>query len=73
MADKLSCLRCQGDMEAGFISHPTTGQQVWFEGEVPTTLRGSFMTGRNRFVVVSHRYPNCGYLESYARSTPAPQ
>jgi hypothetical protein len=55
-------------MEVGFISHPTTGQQVWFEGDAPTTYRGSFMTGRKRSVVVSNRCTVCGYLESYARA-----
>jgi hypothetical protein len=69
MADsKLSCLRCQCLMEAGFIPNPTRGQQVWFEGDAPTTYRASFMFGSKALVVATHRCSNCGYLESFARA-----
>jgi hypothetical protein len=53
-------------MNAGFIPNPARGQQVWFEGEPPTTYRASFMFGRKALVVATHRCSVCGYLESYA-------
>ena len=65
---KTICPKCQSAMETGFLPDAAHGQQVWFEGEAPTTLRGSLMKGRKRFVVVAHRCTACGYLESYARS-----
>jgi hypothetical protein len=64
--NKLSCLRCQGAMNAGFIPNPARGQQVWFEGKSPTTYRASFMFGRKALVIATHRCSVCGYLESYA-------
>jgi predicted nucleic-acid-binding Zn-ribbon protein len=54
-------------MEIGFVPNPTHGQEVWFEGAAPTTFRGSFMTGKKRFVVIAYRCVACGYMESYAR------
>jgi hypothetical protein len=68
MADKLSCLRCAGVMEAGFIPNPAKGQLVWYEGEAPKTYRASFMFGRPALTVVTHRCSVCGYLESYAKA-----
>lgn len=64
---KLSCLRCQGAMEIGFLPNLTRAEQVWVEGDSPTTYRGSFLMGRKKFVVATYRCTACGYLESYAR------
>ena len=66
--NKLSCLRCQGSMDAGFIPNPARGQLVWFEGDAPTTYSASFMFGRKALAVATHRCSVCGYLESYARA-----
>ncbi len=66
MPDSLSCLKCEGVMEAGFIPNPTRGQMAWFKGEPPKTYRESFMFGRQALMVVTHRCSACGYLESYA-------
>jgi hypothetical protein len=60
------CLKCEGTMERGFIPNPTRGQQVWFEGEAPTTYRASFMFGRKPLTVATYRCLACGFLESYA-------
>ena len=68
MADKLSCLRCEGVMDEGFIPNFVKGQMVWYEGEAPKTYRASFMFGRQALVVVTHRCSVCGYLESYAKA-----
>jgi hypothetical protein len=43
-------------------------QQVWFEGEAPTTYRASLMFGGKALVVATHRCSNCGHLESFARA-----
>ncbi len=60
---KLSCLRCQGPMEIGFIPDATRGQEFWYEGEMPSSFIGSFMTGKRRFPVVANRCTACGTLE----------
>ena len=55
-------------MDAGFIPNPTRGQQVWFEGEPPTTYRASFMFGRKFLVVLTRRCSVRGYLKSYTKA-----
>jgi hypothetical protein len=69
MANKLSCLRCEGVMEAGFIPNPTKGQMIWYEGEAPKGFSGLFSLGRRPvLLVMTHRCSVCGYLESYAKA-----
>jgi hypothetical protein len=69
MANKLSCLRCEGVMEAGFIPNTKMGQMLWYEGEAPKTFRALFSFGRSPgLVVMTHRCSVCGYLESYAKA-----
>ena len=72
MSDKLSCLKCNGVMQAGFISTVTRVQMVWYEGDPPKTYRESFMFGRQAQVVETHRCLVCGYLESYAMQRTSP-
>jgi hypothetical protein len=65
---KISCLRCQGDMVAGFMPNPLRGEQIWYEGVAPKTYRENFMFGRKPSIVTTFRCSACGYLESYARA-----
>jgi hypothetical protein len=65
---KLSCLRCEGGMVAGFSPNVTKNQMVWYEGEPPKTYRESFMFGRKALMVTTYRCSVCGYLESYAEA-----
>ena len=65
MTDQLSCLRCKGEMEAGFVPTPGRGQMTWFKGDPPKTYRESFMFGRQALPVLTRRCLTCGYLESY--------
>lgn len=71
MTDPLSCLRCQGSMEIGFIPTPGRGQMTWIKGEPPKTYRESFMFGRKPLVALTFRCSTCGYLESYAAQLPS--
>ena len=72
MSDKLSCLKCNGVMQAGFIPNIPRGQMVWYEGEAPKTYRASFMFGREALTVATSRCAVCGYLESYAKRETQP-
>ena len=69
MSEKLSCLKCNGVMQAGFIPNVTRAQMVWYEGDPPKTYRESFMFGRQALMVKTHRCSVCGYLESYAANS----
>ncbi len=71
MPEQLKCLRCQGEMQAGFIPNMTRAQMVWHEGEPPKTYRESFMFGRQARMVSTYRCLVCGYLESYAPAVTA--
>jgi hypothetical protein len=68
MANKLSCLRCEGVMEAGFIPNVKMGQMLWYEGEAPKGFIALFSFRRPGLVVMTHRCSVCGYLESYAKA-----
>jgi hypothetical protein len=81
---KLSCLRCQGVMETGFtVDTSTNGGRLvgsWMAGEPEySTFFGKVlpvlakMKGRAAIHTVTYRCTRCGYLESYARTTPSPQ
>jgi hypothetical protein len=71
-SNHLSCPKCAGSMEAGFIldrahMNVLTVSQ-WLEGEPET----SFWTGlktknRERYAVATYRCQRCGFLESYAK------
>ena len=76
---KLSCLRCQGAMETGFMVDNTYGARLvgsWMAGEpefasffgrVVNAL--AKMKDRTPINTVTYRCTACGYLESYAPTT----
>ena len=77
MTQPMTCPKCSGHMEAGFILDRGAGaanaQAKWLEG-VPTP---SFwpgdrvkMQGRRPLPVITFRCDGCGYLESFATEHP---
>jgi hypothetical protein len=67
---RLSCLRCHGEMEEGFVADfrdPISRYPIrWFPGPpVRSLLVGTTSEGGPR-VVRTYRCARCGYLESYA-------
>ena len=71
-----ACLRCHGNMEAGFVIDRGDGNQAgtqkWVEGAPERSFwHGVKTRGRDVLPVTTWRCERCGYLESYA--VPAPQ
>lgn len=68
--NKTECIRCQSEMEAGFIADMKEGgfaQQQWHPGEPTESFWLCLKLDAKRMVPVhSLRCPKCGYLESYA-------
>lgn len=68
----MECLRCQGEMEAGFTGdqgyHRTSMRgQVWYSGRPQWSFwSGLKLKGRRQIYVQTMRCTSCGYLESYA-------
>jgi hypothetical protein len=66
----LECIRCHMQMELGYLVD-TTGdglrQQRWCPGAPERSFWIGLKVKKGTAVpVVTHRCPNCGYLESYA-------
>ena len=73
MADphrSLSCPRCSGPMESGYILDEGYGTRTvakWVAGEAVRSIwTGLKLRGKTRHDVVTYRCKRCGYLESYA-------
>ena len=73
MADahrSLSCPRCSGSMESGYILDEGYGTRTvakWVAGEAVRSIwTGLKLRGKTRRDVVTYRCKRCGYLESYA-------
>ena len=66
----LSCPRCAGSMEPGYILDETygkVGSEKWVEGEPQYSIwTGLRLRGKQRLQVTTYRCRGCGYLESYA-------
>ena len=80
MTKQMTCPKCTGHMEPGFIVDQAPGganlQSKWVEGP-PTpsfwTTRGRVnMQGRELVPVTTFRCDRCGYLESFAIGQPEP-
>lgn len=72
MAMTISCLRCHGTMEEGYlleITRVAAEQQLWVKGApMPSGGWGAGLetSGTARYKVATWRCANCGYLESRA-------
>jgi hypothetical protein len=68
----MSCPKCQGQMEPGFMPDTTYGGHLttsWVEGEpVKSFWVGLKLGDKRRIPIRTDRCTKCGYLESYARS-----
>jgi hypothetical protein len=68
----LSCPRCGGSMEQGYIidvGYGKTAVPKWVAGEPTTSLwagGGLKLRGKDQLEVSTYRCRGCGYLESYA-------
>ena len=68
----LSCPRCQGTMEPGFVINESYGSGTrtvvqWVAGEPEKSLwTGLKLRGKQKLEVTTYRCRRCGYLESYA-------
>lgn len=75
MTQPMTCPKCSGRMESGFMIERRGGavdQQVrWVEGEpVPRFFfSGVRLEGREPMPVTTYRCDGCGYLESFAMPT----
>jgi Domain of unknown function (DUF6487) len=67
---KLSCPKCHGEMEEGFIADQTYGGvrvSKWVEGVPKKSFwSGTKMWGKEQVQIRTYRCAGCGYLESYA-------
>lgn len=67
----LSCPRCSGSMEPGFlidVGYGKTAVPKWAAGEPESSFWSSGLKLREKeqLAVTTYRCPRCGYLESYA-------
>ena len=66
----LSCPRCGGGMDQGFVvdqAHGTIKTQRWVEGAAEYSFWfGLKLRGKQQLEVSTYRCGKCGYLESYA-------
>jgi uncharacterized protein DUF6487 len=66
----LSCPRCGGSMEQGFIVDEGYGKKLvsaWIAGEPQKSFwMGLRVSAGERVEVATYRCRQCGYLESYA-------
>ena len=66
----LSCPRCSGSMEPGYILDEAYGTRTvakWVPGEPERSIwTGLKLRGKTQHDVATYRCKPCGYLESYA-------
>ena len=71
----LVCSKCGGAMELGFVVDHTSGgfaKPEWAEGPAtPSFWTGVKMRGKELHPIQTFRCIRCGYLESYAPSSPS--
>ena len=69
-----TCMKCNGEMEEGFVLDNTHGgrlQSEWIEGPPERSVWvGVKLKGKEHLRITTFRCRRCGYLESYA---PPPQ
>ena len=67
----MSCPKCNGDMEAGFVPDFSYGSvfcSSWVEGDAEKGWLGGVKTkNRTKIAITTYRCTNCGFLESYAQ------
>ena len=66
----LTCPRCSGQMETGFIVDEGYGSRTaaqWVEGEPEKSIWvGIKLRGKRKLSIATYRCRRCAYLESYA-------
>jgi len=72
----MECLRCESEMELGFVGDYTHRNwlqaPVWFAGPLEWAWWGGLKRGKRRKIFVqTMRCVGCGYLESYAPEPPS--
>jgi len=67
---ELTCPKCDGELELGFVVDPSIGMVkpgLWVEGTAELNLmRGTTLTGKRSYGIDAYRCVRCGYLELYA-------
>jgi len=74
----MECLRCQSEMELGFVGDATHNHYVrwirapvWYAGPLEWSFWGGLKLSKRRQIFVqTMRCVGCGYLESYAPEPP---
>lgn len=73
MTPALTCPKCSGQMEEGFVLDRTLNtnlQEKWVEGPAARSVwTGMKLKGREQIPVTTSRCSECGYLESFALRT----
>jgi hypothetical protein len=64
MPELSKCPKCEGSMEAGYISD-NTGGAIFHSAWISGAKVGFFKTPK-AITIVAHRCVSCGFLESYA-------
>jgi uncharacterized cupin superfamily protein len=65
----LSCPRCQGSMEQGFVVDESYGRRMpakWIEGAPQYWMWNVVVRGKRQLEIATYRCRRCGFLESYA-------
>jgi len=69
--DNMTCPKCSGEMEEGFVADNTYGAVLpsqWVEGEPEMSFwTGARTKGKVQVRITTYRCTQCGYLESYAK------
>jgi predicted nucleic acid-binding Zn ribbon protein len=61
---KITCPKCQGEMQKGFFPQGVPGSEsFWYPVQPDGKLR---IDRRNRRAIYTYRCTSCGYLERYA-------
>src|SRR5258705_978079 len=62
----MKCLRCQGQMEDGFIPDSQLGPEFGVPGEKPSFLK-RMLGYKNKVPITTYRCTKCGALEAHRR------
>jgi predicted nucleic-acid-binding Zn-ribbon protein len=71
MTNQTKCVKCEGEMEKGFMLDRAAGGAAlvgeWVEGEPERSIwTGTKISDRAKYKIQSFRCSRCGYLELFA-------
>ena len=65
LENEMNCLRCKGEMEAGFVPDSHLGPEFWVPGPRPSFFK-RLVGYKVKIPITTYRCTACGYLEAVA-------